>query len=91
MFVLFMSRQPVFGGKLLFALFAPIGFAGCSGHGGGCLSGISVSVTDKLIGHLQPLPNLDKLWLLGHSSQDSCLGFTHSGQSLQDDGGLVEG
>jgi len=82
-FVLFMSRQPVFGRKLLFAEFALVGF----GLGRG---GISVSVIDKLIGHLQPLPNLDKPWLLGHSSQIFCLGFTDSGQAYKMTEGLVQ-
>ena len=45
---------------------------------------------DKLIGHLQPLPNLDKPWLLGHSSQISCLGFTDSGQAYKMTEGLVQ-
>jgi hypothetical protein len=88
-FVLFMS-QPVFGGKLLFAEFALVGFAGRSGQWGLGRGGISVSVIDKLIGHLQPLPNLDKPWLLGHSSQISCLGFTVSGQAYKMTEGLVQ-
>jgi hypothetical protein len=89
-FVLFMSRQPVFVGKLLFALLAPVGFAGCSGHGGGCLGGISVSVTDKLIGHLQPLPILDKPWLLGIAHRTPVLGLPIAGKAYKMTEGLVE-